>query len=87
MESYRRIGSIKVGDAVFNGAMPAQRQLSDADLASVLNHLTGALNLPPSTADPAETFRPLVVADDGTIYHMVPTAGGLKVTAYSFASG
>jgi hypothetical protein len=62
------------------------------DLATVVarlssdGHLTGALNLPPTTTDPAETFQPLVVSDDGTIYHMVATAGGLKVTAYTFPS-
>jgi hypothetical protein len=46
--------------------------------------LTGTLTLPPTTADAAETFRPLVVGDDGTIYHMVVTAQGLHISKYSF---
>lgn len=60
------------------------------DLATVVVRITaegkldGTLILPPSTADAAETFRPLVVGGDGTIYHMVASASGLKVTSYTF---
>jgi hypothetical protein len=46
--------------------------------------LDGVLSLPPTTAEAAETFRPLVVGDDGTIYHMLVTEAGLQVTAHSF---
>lgn len=46
--------------------------------------LSGVLELPPSTTDAAETFRPLAVAADGTVYHMVPSQAGLTVTAYRF---
>jgi hypothetical protein len=44
-------GSIKVGDSIYSGAMPAQRQLSDTDLASVLNHLARELNASALPAD------------------------------------
>lgn len=47
-------------------------------------HLDGVLELPPTTADAAETFRPLVIGDDGTVYHMVPSTAGVTVTAYRF---
>lgn len=50
-------------------------------------HLAGVLTLPPSTSDPAETFRPLAVDDEGRIYHMVPGSSGLKVTVYEFSDG
>jgi mono/diheme cytochrome c family protein len=49
--AFGMTGSIKVGDAVYNGAMPGQRQLSDADLASVLNHVAGTLNASALPAD------------------------------------
>jgi mono/diheme cytochrome c family protein len=42
--AFGMTGSVKVGDTVFNGAMPPQRQLSDADLASVLNHVASTLD-------------------------------------------
>ncbi len=60
------------------------------DLATVVVRITpegkldGTLILPPSTADAAETFRPLVVGGDGTIYHMVASSSGLKVSSYTF---
>lgn len=60
------------------------------DLATVVVRITpegkldGTLILPPSTADAAESFRPLVVGGDGTIYHMVASASGLKVSSYTF---
>jgi len=47
-------------------------------------HLDGVLELPPTTADAAETFRPLVIGVDGTVYHMVPSSAGVTVTAYRF---
>jgi hypothetical protein len=46
-------GSIKVGEAVYSGAMAPQTQLNDAELASVLNHLVLGINpgaLPPGWA-------------------------------------
>ena len=46
--------------------------------------LTGTLILPPTTASPAETFRPLAVAPDGKVYQMVPGPGGVTVTVYRF---
>lgn len=60
------------------------------DLATLVIRLTpegrldGVLTLPPTTAGAAETFRPLAVGDDGTIYHMLPIEAGLQVTAHSF---
>jgi hypothetical protein len=50
-------------------------------------HLAGVLTLPPSTSDPAETFRPLAVDDEGRIYHLVPGESGLTVTVYEFSDG
>jgi hypothetical protein len=50
-------------------------------------HLAGVLTLPPSTSDPAETFRPLAVDDEGRIYHLVPGESGLRVTVYEFSDG
>lgn len=50
-------------------------------------HLSAVLELPPTTSDPAETFRPLVVGDDGTLYHLVASASGVTVTAYRFGDG
>jgi hypothetical protein len=45
--------------------------------------LRGTLELPPlGAAD--ETFRPLSVGDDGSIYEMVSTAQGVVVTRYTF---
>jgi len=61
-----------------------------SDLATLIvriskaGQLDGTLTLPPSTAEAAETFRPLAVGDDGTIYHMVVTPQGLQVTSYTF---
>ncbi len=58
------------------------------DLATVVvrlgsdGKLTGTLTLPPTTEDPTESFRPLVVGPNGTIYHMVMGPGGVRVTAY-----
>ena len=58
------------------------------DTATVLFRLssagqvTGTLTLPPTTADPAETFRPLIVGNDGTIYHMVVGSEGVAVRVY-----
>ncbi len=46
--------------------------------------LSGTLTLPPSTEDPAETYRPITVGADGTIYHMVLGPAGYRVTAYKF---
>jgi mono/diheme cytochrome c family protein len=48
--AFGMTGSIQVGEAVYSGAMPAQRQLANADLASVLNHVAATLN---ATALPA----------------------------------
>lgn len=66
------------------------KTLALADLATVIVRLdragqvTGTLTLPPTTADPAETFRPLVVSSDGTIYHMVVGKDGIVVRVYRF---
>lgn len=46
--------------------------------------LDGSLWLPPSTSSGDESFRPLVVDNDGTLYHMVPSEQGVKVTTYAF---
>ena len=60
------------------------------DLATVVlrldrgGQLTGALQLPPTTASPAETFRPLAVSPDGRVYQMVPGPKGITVMAYKF---
>jgi hypothetical protein len=43
----------------------------------------GMLVLPPNTS-PDETFRELIVGDDGTIYQMLPSETGYTVTTYSF---
>lgn len=44
--------------------------------------LTGQVRLPATTADPSESLRPLAIGDDGTIFHMVPSAAGLTITRY-----
>jgi len=60
------------------------------DTATVLVRLSGAgqvtgtLTLPPTTADPAETFRPIIVGNDGSIYHMVVGKEGISVRVYRF---
>ena len=67
---------------------PATQNLTD--LATVVVRLdsagqvTGTLTLPPTTTDPAETFRPLIVGTDGTIYHMVVGSKGIVVRVYRF---
>ncbi len=60
------------------------------DLATIVlrlsgaGQLTGALQLPPTTASAAETFRPLAVSPDGRVYQMVPGPKGITVKAYKF---
>ena len=44
--------------------------------------LTGTLTLPPTTASPAETYRPMAVSPDGKVYQMVPGPGGVTVSVY-----
>ncbi|PID37926.1 MAG: hypothetical protein CSB49_08235 [Proteobacteria bacterium] len=46
--------------------------------------LNGQLLLPPTTTEPTESFKPLSVGDDGTVYHLVHTASGPTLTAYTF---
>lgn len=48
--AFGMTGAIKVGETVYSGAMAAQPQLDDGQLASVLNHVAVTLNpgaLPP----------------------------------------
>jgi hypothetical protein len=45
--------------------------------------LRGMLELP-APSIPDETFRPLTVDDDGTIYQMLPSDTGLEVLRWSF---
>jgi hypothetical protein len=51
---------------------------------STKGRLDGSLWLPPSTSSGDESFRPLVVDNDGTLYHMVPSEQGVQVTTYTF---
>ena len=46
--------------------------------------LDGVLTLPPCSSGAVESFRPLTVGDDGTVYQMVVGPKGVTVTAYRF---
>jgi len=66
---------------------PATHEMRD--LATIVIRLEGTagqldavLELPPTTVDPAETFRPLVLGDDGTLYQLLASPSGITVTAY-----
>ena len=67
---------------------PATQQMTD--LATVVLRLdrngqpSGWLLLPPTTTDPAETYRPLAVSPDGRIYQLVAGPAGLTVTVFRF---
>lgn len=62
-----------------------------SDLATVVvrlegsaGKLTGTLSLPPTTEDPTERFRPLVVGEDGTVYQLLASPNGFTITAHRF---
>jgi hypothetical protein len=68
---------------------PATHKLEDVATVVVrlegsAGKLTGTLTLPPTTADPTERFRPLVVADDGTLYQLLASPAGFTITAHRF---
>lgn len=44
----------------------------------------GSILLPATRQAADDTFHPLTVGNDGTIYQMVPTAAGLQVNSYAF---
>lgn len=44
---------------------------------------SGAISIPPLTSAD-ETFRPLSVADDGTVYEMIPGPSGVQVLTFTF---
>ena len=44
MIAFGLTGQIKVGEAVFNGGMPAQAQLSNEQVAAVASYVASALN-------------------------------------------
>jgi hypothetical protein len=68
---------------------PSTHKLSDVATVVVrlegsAGKLTGTLSLPPTTADPTERFRPLVVGEEGTIYQLLASPSGFTITAHRF---
>jgi len=55
-----------------------------ARLEGAHGKLNGQLILPPTTGDPTESFRPLTVSADGTVYQLVDTPQGPTLTAFTF---
>lgn len=80
-----KAGNVYLGAEVEETPAPqATYKTVVARLEGQQGKLTGQLILPPTTSDPTESFRPLTVGDDGTVYHLVHTVNGPTLTSYTF---
>lgn len=80
-----KAGNVYIGvEAQDAPGQPPTYKTPVARLEGTKGKLTGQMILPPTTADPSESFRPLSVGDDGTIYHLVHGANGPTITSYRF---
>lgn len=80
-----KAGNVYLAAEVLDDPGPPERYKTPvARLEGAQGKLTGQLILPATTAEPSESFRPLTVGDDGTIYQLLHTPNGPTVTAYRF---
>jgi hypothetical protein len=72
-----------IGDEDPNPPYPITNERVVIQRLSATGELTGSITVPP-LSQPDESFRPITVGDDGSIYVMAGGDDGLEVTRYTF---